>query len=704
MRPDALSNPAVWSYALAAVLFAAFTLQLALGRKGGVRATVLIATVALSALWAMAALVFEVVGGTGPWLASRAFDVARLAGWFAFVLLLGLPVTGTGVTAQEARLAAAPWLLVLMAALLLANLALPMPAAVALAAPGQDATLALAAGLGLAILGLVVVEQLYRRTPAEGRWAVKPLVLALGGMFAFDLFVFSEAMLFRRLDPDVWAVRGFAHGLIVPLVAIATARNTAWTIDLHVSRGVVVSSTALLVSGVYLLAMAAAGYYVRFFGGTWGRMLHIALLFAAFLVLAVVMFSGRFRSRLRVFVSKHFFSYRFDYRAEWLRFTQALSARSQQLGVHELCVKALADLVESAAGALWLRDGEAYRQVARWNLAEVRASEPADGPLARLLESGEWVVDVRECAAAPERYRGLVLPAWLGALRDAWLIVPLANGAELIGFVVLAQPRAPMPVDWEVRDLLRTAGRQAAGYLAQIRATEQLLEAHKFDAFNRMSAFVVHDLKNLVAQLSLLLRNAERHRENPEFQRDALETVAHVAQRMNALMLQLRTGTTPVAGPQPVELAALVRKVQAAKSLARPGIAVDAAAGIHVLGHADRLEHVIGHLLQNALDATLGGGKVAVRVIRDGQDAVVEVTDEGTGMTAEFVRERLFKPFQTTKPHGTGIGVYESFQYVTGLGGRITVDSAPNVGTTVRVSLPECAVGGMDREALREVA
>jgi putative PEP-CTERM system histidine kinase len=594
--------------------------------------------------------------------------------------------------------------LILAGALLVANLALPTPTAVPLAAGGGDETLLFAAGLGVAILGLVLLEQLYRRTPGESRWGIKPLVLALGGMFAFDLFFFSDAMLFRRLDPDIWAARGFAHALVIPLVAVATARNTAWTIDLHVSRGVVLHSTALLVSGIYLLALAAAGYYIRFFGGSWGKMLQVALVFAALLLLALVVFSGQFRSRLRVFVSKHFFSYRFDYREEWLRFTHALSARSAQLGVQELCIKALADLVESSAGALWMRDGDAFRQVARWNLPELRETEPAAGSLATFLGRKEWVVDLQECAAAPERCEGLVLPAWLGSMREPWLIVPLVNGTGLIGFVVLAQPRATITVDWEVRDLLKTAGRQAASYLAQIRATEQLLEARKFEAFNRMSAFVVHDLKNLVAQLSLLLRNAERHRNNPEFQRDVLETVEHVTQRMNAIMKQLQTGTTPVDGPKPVELAAVVRRIQRVKGGQRGSISVEAPAEVHALGHEDRFERVIGHLVQNALDATGEQGKVVVRVFRDGGSAVVEVADDGTGMTPEFVRDRLFKPFQTTKPQGMGIGVYESFQYVTGLGGRILVDSTPDVGTRVRVAVPHHELGTASEESLREVA
>jgi putative PEP-CTERM system histidine kinase len=219
-----------------------------------------------------------------------------------------------------------------------------------------------------------------------------------------------------------------------------------------------------------------------------------------------------------------------------------------------------------------------------------------------------------------------------------------------------------------------------------------------------MSAFVVHDLKNLVAQLTLLLKNAERYRHNPEFQRDALETIDHVTQRMNALMLQLRSGTTPVERPRPIDLATLVRRQYELKGAGRVSIELNAEPSVQVLGHEDRLERVIGHLIQNALDATSDRGRVTVRVLRDGADAVVEVGDTGVGMTPEFMRDRLFKPFQTTKPHGMGIGVYESFQYITGLGGRILVDSTLDVGTKVRVLLPRHGLNGRGDVALREVA
>jgi putative PEP-CTERM system histidine kinase len=202
-----------------------------------------------------------------------------------------------------------------------------------------------------------------------------------------------------------------------------------------------------------------------------------------------------------------------------------------------------------------------------------------------------------------------------------------------------------------------------------------------------MSAFVVHDLKNLVAQLSLLLRNAERHRDNPQFQRDMLETVEHVVERMNGLMLQLRTGTKPVERAHAIDLAPLVRRLCKAKAVGEHAIDVDAAEVI-VLGHEDRLEHVIGHLVQNALDASPPGSPVHVRLLREGSSAVVEVADQGAGMTDAYVRERLGKPFESTKPAGMGIGVYESAQYVASVGGRLCVDSAPGKGTRVRVLLP----------------
>jgi putative PEP-CTERM system histidine kinase len=569
---------------------------------------------------------------------------------------------------------------------------------------GDNVRLGYALSLGMAVFGMVCVEQLLRNTPPELRWGVKPLCVGLAGVYAFDLFLYADGVLFGRLDPVVWSAHGAVQACVIPFVAVSTVRNREWTVDIAVSRQVVFHTTALLGSGLYLLAVAAVGYYIRYFGGTWGAAVQVALLFAATLLLGALVTSGTFRSKLRVFVTKNFFSYRYDYREEWLRFTTLLAGADAQTSIQERTVRALADLVESPAGALWLKRERSFRQVARWNAPEIAEAEPPDGPLAGFLARTGWVLDLREQARHGPRAVDLEPPRWLGAWSGAWLVVPLVAAEDLVGFVVLANPRVAVDLDWEVLDLLKTAGRQAASYLGQIEASEALLEAEKFAAFNRMSAFVVHDLKNLVAQLSLMLKNAERHSDNPEFQRDMLETVRHVVERMNGLLLQLRLGTNPVENARAVDLSAVARRVGQAKRLVRPGLAVEAVSPVFGLGHEDRLEHVVGHLVQNAIDATGADGRVAVRVADDGRHAVVEVEDDGEGMTREFVQTRLFKPFQTTKREGMGIGTYESHQYVTALGGTIAVDSAPGRGTKVRLLLPRAGLEPRAANDLREVA
>jgi putative PEP-CTERM system histidine kinase len=684
---DHLLTAALWSYGFAAAAFCVFALRMVLGWRGGVRAALLLSASVTTAAWAaseaaLALWQWPVVG-----MVSSSLDIARYALWLAFLYNLVTSVASSGSRARTG--AGFGWVAGAVALGVAVSIALPERDPLSGVLGERAGMLAFAIRVGLAVAGLVLVERLLRGAATHARWAVKPLCLGLAGVFAFDLFFYSDAMLFGHYDVNAWAARGVAHAFVIPFVAIAAARNPAWTVEMHLSRGAVLRSTALLVSGLVLLAVAAAGYFVRFVGGEFGRILQIEFLFAALLLFALAVFSGSFRSKLKVFVSKHFFTYRYDYREEWLRFTRTLAVDSSPQGIQQRAISALADLVESPAGALWLKQGDAsFRPAARWNLAAVNAVEAADGTLGKFLERTGWVIDLDEYASTPERYPGLALPEWLAGMPGAWLVVPLPSPAGLVGFIVLVTARAAIKIDWEVIDLLKTAGRQAASYLGQIQATEALLEGRKFDAFNRMSAFVVHDLKNLVAQLSLLLKNAERHRDNPAFQRDMLMTVDNVVERMNKLMLQLRTGATPVDKPRPVNLERVIRSVCEAKSEQNAPITMNLGADISAMGHPDQLEHVIGHLVQNAIDASGEAGKVAVQLRRENETAVIEVTDNGTGMTPEFIRDRLFRPFQTTKPAGMGVGVYESSQYVTELGGRIVVESAPDAGTRVRVMLP----------------
>jgi putative PEP-CTERM system histidine kinase len=675
------SSVATWGYGLAALAYSAFAVQLGLGLRQR-RGALLLAAVLAGALWGGISLAFALQSDVSLWVAASVTDTMRLAGWLALLASLlrpGLFDTGAG----SGRGA---WVSFALAAV--GVVALHAIAALGVGPIEAAPRIPLYLSLGVGILGLVLVEQLYRNLPEHSRWGLKPLCFGLGGLFAFEVFVYAEAVLFRSLDADMWAARGFVGALVIPFLAVSAARNRDWRIDVHVSRQVVFRSTALIAVGGYLLTLAVAGYFVRSFGGSWGRALQAAILFAGLLGLLALATSGTLRSRLRVFVSKHFFSYRYDYREEWLRFTQALGRHDPTVSIRELSIRALADLVESPGAALWLAAGEAFEQVARWNLAERAQPEPAGGSLAAFLRDSGWVVSIDQFRADPDKYPGLRLPEWLLATEQAWLVVPLQVGGDLIGFVVLAKPRATIELNWEVNDLLKTAGRQAATFLGQVQAAEALLEARKFESFSRLSAFVVHDIKNLVAQLSLMLRNAERHKDNPEFQQDMLDTVANVAERLNRLLLQLRAGVTPIDAPHPVDLEAVVARIARAKKNDSPSPEMVCESGLQAMGHVERLERVIGHLVQNAIDATGPGGRVWLRARHEGSQALVEVGDTGHGMTKEFVRDRLFKPFQTTKSSGMGIGAFESQQYVKELGGAIEVDSEPNVGTTVTVRLP----------------
>ncbi|MEO8037118.1 MAG: XrtA/PEP-CTERM system histidine kinase PrsK [Betaproteobacteria bacterium] len=683
-------------YAIGALGFAAFATQLLLRRSRTVAARRLLAAVVAGTLWEACGLVAALNPLNATWLAHGIADAVRYGAWIFFLMSI-MPAAG-GVTTSGRVLRR--WLPVAaVIALIGAEIASLMANVSAIPAEedGPRSVLAISAWLVASIGGLVLCEQLFRSVPGSRRWAIKPLCIGLAAAFAFDLFMFADGLLLRGIDPELWGSRGLVHALTLPLILVATARNRDWTIDVAVSRGIVFGSTALLLSGVYLLTVAGAGYFVRTFGGEWGRTAQVTFLFASLLTLVVVFTSGTVRARLRVFINKNFFSYRYDYRQEWLGFTQTLATPAEGQGIYERVVQGLADLVESPGGIQWWRqDDGGYRVVGRLNSAPLDAIEPAGSALTAFLERTGWVIDLNDVRRRVDHYEGLEVPTWAVPLPQAWLVVPMMGHDGLSGFTVLLQPRTPVDLNWEVLDLLKTAARQAMAFLGHVQATEALVQAQQFEAFNRMSAFLVHDLKNLVAQQSLMLKNAERHSGNPEFQRDMLDTVRHVVERMNRLLLQLRSGTAPVANPAAVDVSASLGRLAAYHAPRAQRVEIEATPGLRVLAHEERLERVLGHLIQNAFDAMDGAGTVRVRVRNDEGKALIEVEDEGKGMSPEFIRDGLFKPFVSTKSTGMGIGAYESREYVNELGGSMEVASKPGAGTTFVVRLP---LAGLENEA-----
>lgn len=671
-------------YWFAAIAFAALSLVLLAGlrrQKNPRVGVVLIVASLASTAWA----VLQAVGvsqSPAPTTFALGADLVRSAFWGAFF------VAALRVDQAASRAAwLTPPIAIIGAALLVAAVAVLRVGAL------TDHTVQswlLLLMVAASIAGLLAIETLYRATPVSRRWGIKLLVIAAAAMFAYDFVMYSDAALFDRVRASLWDTRGFAHALLVPLIALSAARNPAWSLAVQVSRQFVLTAFTLLAAGVYLVTVATLALFARSRGGEWGETLQTALLFTAFVALAIVGASGKVRSWLRVTVAKHFFSYRYDYRKEWLALTEALSKGVSGETNSAAMIEALAKLVESPGGVLFAARSSRYEAIHHWNVPQADRPIPTGHAFLQFVRERQWVIDLAEVSRASPEYEGLRVPDVLATIPRARVFVPLIAGDDLYGFVVLTEPRVEITFDWEVRDLLKTAARQVAVQLSLAEAHRALIVSRQFESFNRMSAFVVHDLKNLVAQLTLLISNAETHRNNPEFQEDMMSTLDHAVQRMRRMLAQLSVESRPEEPKTVHDIHALLQMVLKERSASRPAPRLEMANGtLRVVGQRDRIVRIIGHVTQNAIDATAATGEVAVRCWEREGRVVVEVEDNGRGMSAAFIRERLFKPFESTKAGGMGLGCYEVERYMREIGGAVEVDSETGRGTRMRLIFPE---------------
>ncbi len=429
-----MNQLAFYGYGLTGLAFLFLFLLLLTGWRARFQGTQLLAAVGGSALWALSAAAqagFGLPGLEVVW----ATEVVRNLLWIFFLLHLLKPFAeGNGAYSRMLRYVR---LGCLVLGFLMLVMLVDVPQLVAHLRPtAVQREFSLIGQLLYAVLGLALVEQLFRNTPVELRWGIKHLCFGLGAVFAFDFYLYTDALLFHRLDGAIWSARGFVVFMAVPLIGVTAARNPDWRLPVFLSRRMVLHSTTLFSAGLYMLLMALAGYYIKIYGGEWGGVLQIAFLFGAIIVLVALLFSGQFRARIRVFLDKHFFSYRYDYREEWLRVIGLLAGRGVDKPLSERVIWALAEIVDSSGGLLWVRsDKGEYRFKARFNSQHAVASTvAADESLIPFLRDQRWVIKVDEYRSDPDIYGSLDLPAWVYDNADAWLIVPLIHDEQLLGF------------------------------------------------------------------------------------------------------------------------------------------------------------------------------------------------------------------------------------------------------------------------------
>ncbi|WP_374944060.1 XrtA/PEP-CTERM system histidine kinase PrsK [Sphingomonas sp.] len=658
----------LWSHALAALLFGALALsQVAVpGRRA------FAAALAITALWALAVAGIE-PGDVSIGLVEAGRDVAWLVAMLLFVRR-SAPV-GVGIGAVYAAVAT----IACMAAVLGVVEAMPVAAPAIEALASVRALFRMLAAAG----ALVLVNHAHAACVVGGRGRARIVLLALALGWGGDLLAFGAQYADIAEAGMLAEIRGLTALAVAATILLAGQRRNDRRVA--VSRTVAVRSLSAAALAAYAGLVAVLTSVAAAFGGDHARIAQTAIVIGATAALLTLLSTPWLRAWAKVKIAKHLFSHRYDYRVEWRRFTDTLGHPDAGLLATRV-VKAIADLTDSPAGLLLVADGTRLDAGAAWNWDPAEGDGDASALTAYLAETGRIVEldDVRSGTAdAKEIVR---VPSWLLARADAWAVVPLAHGGRLAGAVVLARSPVDRALDWEDLDLLRLAGTQAASHLAEDRAHAALAEAQRFDEFSRRFAFLIHDIKNVASGLTLVARNAERHAANPDFRADMIATLKDSSDRMATLLARL----APQDGARPatlssVDVGALCLRLGHARRAQHPVI-VEATVAFAV-AHAARLEQAIGHLIQNAIEASAAGTPVRLSVVQSGERVAIAITDEGSGMSAGFARDELFRPFASTKPAGFGIGAFEARQLVAAMGGTLSVCTREGEGTCFTILL-----------------
>lgn len=550
-----------------------------------------------------------------------------------------------------------------------------------------SANLIFTGSLALCILQLAFVEALYRRS-AENKWQYKPLVISLSLSILFDFVLLAESALFGQVDSQLWAARGYVCASLLPLMLLSVRRIKAWGISVYVSRDIVLQSSLVLASGAYLCLLAIAGFYIRYVGGTWSNLLQTTFFSLGFAMLALLLFSGALRRKLKVYIEKHFFANKFDYRQKWLELTRLLRqvdlSKSEQ---YDTILQAWLTAVGYSRGCLIrLPTNAPAKCLATINRAALTADEAI---LLKRYSSAytlqHWVVDLSETEDNFVRQQQDLKNI------DAQLILPIHADGELWGICMINTPDVDkQKLNWELRDYLMLVTEQTASYLLLMEASKTLSENAQFAAFSRMSSFVVHDLKNVKAQLDLLLQNASKHKTNPAFIDDMFDTLNAMQQRLNTMLSQLNSKRNQRETISAFDVGTMIQSVitqRCATKLPLPVLQI--VTPCQARFDKERFASVIYNLLDNAQHATAADGSISVTVNTDKNNLLLEIVDNGCGMSEDFINQRLFKPFDSTKGNsGMGVGAYDALHFAQQHNGQLLVNSKPNVGTTFTLVLP----------------
>jgi putative PEP-CTERM system histidine kinase len=546
------------------------------------------------------------------------------------------------------------------------------------------------------VLILVNLERTFRASVGIMRWRIKFMLLGVGVLFTVRLYTSSQDLLFHGLDLPLQSLNSVSVLIAAPLMLVSLVRSGRFDLDVYPSQSVLQGSIAILLAGIYLLVVGVLAKVVSYLGGSAAFTLSAFLVLVSLVLLAILLQSDRVRLWLHRFVSRHFRRPIYDYQTMWLRFTEGTASRVEPSDLCRSLVRLVADMFQVLSVSLWLLDDdkETLRLVASTSLSE---SQNRDiGP--KKTDTGEVIRHFQK-NPAPADIEGSRSP-WAAALRQ-WhpgefphgghrVCIPLIGRGEMLGLITLGDRVGGAAYSLQDFDMLKCVGDHSAASLLNVQLSQKLVQTKELEAFQTMAAFFVHDLKNAASTLNLMLRNLPVHFNDPVFREDALRGISKTVDHINRLIGRLSLLRHELnIQPATEDLNEVVANALASLAVG-PGqtLACDLHPVPRIMIDKEQMRKVITNLVLNATEALTGKGQVQVATSQANGWVALTVTDNGCGMSPEFINRSLFRPFQTTKTSGLGIGMFQSRMIIEAHRGRISVASEVGKGTTFQVFLP----------------
>lgn len=545
--------------------------------------------------------------------------------------------------------------------------------------------------LAIAMIILANLEMTFRHADRQTRRKIKFLVLGLFGILGFHIYWLSRTILYSAVITDPFVAQAVTHMIAGGLMVFSLVRHRLLDVDVFVSRYVVCRSLTVLLVGAYLLLLGIGREAVRVLGVEFGEWASAALLIVGGLALAALLLAEGFQRRVKVFIDTHFYKNKYDYRKEWLSLTERLA---EAVTVDEVAPRIVEGLIQTMwverAGIYLLDGGKTHLR-----LAFGVGFEP-DGQVLcvqrdflRIATEHAQPIDVETARSNPggKCSETLIEALWRIGVRIA---VPMVVRDEILGLLVVGSDLSGQPFRPDDYDLCRTVAAQAATVIMNARLAEDHAHSREIRAFAEMASFMIHDIKNCINTLSLVASNAEAHIHRPTFQQDLVHAIRHSVEKMQGVLTRFSGVRGPKLCRKQINLNEVVREALRSLNVGMSGaVRIESLMGLStpLIADPDHLEGVIRNLAMNALEALEGGGKICIETFQEGDEAVLVVSDNGRGMSSEFMHHSLFRPFRSTKG-SLGIGMYQCKQVAEVHGGKLEVQSVEGQGTTCILRLP----------------